>query len=250
MTAGGAAALLPGLDQTLKDLVPPSLRVALRARRSWAQGEPELHLLPRLCSRSAWSIDVGANTGVYSWHLARWSAGVTAFEPQPDHARFLARAFGRRVAVEQIALSDAPGEAVLRVPMETWQDGRATIEPRNALAHLRVREYRVSCRRLDAYDFPAVGLIKVDVEGHELAVLKGAEGLLARDRPHLIVEAEDRHRPHAFETLNDFLAPLGYRPFVCRDGALRPLASRPAGTGAGLVNFVFLARSIENLPGA
>lgn len=237
----------PGPGRKLKELLPPSLRVAFRALRSWRDGEPELHLLPQLCSRQLWSIDIGANNGVYSWHMARWSAGVIAFEPQPVHAGFLTRAFGRRVRVEPVALSDTAGEAQLRVPFARHQDGRATIEPQNPLSRDEVREYTVPRRRLDDYDLPGVGLIKIDVEGHELAVLKGARGILERDRPHLIIEAEERHRPDALRSICDFLAPYGYEHFAFQGGRLCSLAG---GTGSAdhrltapdAFNFVFLPR--------
>lgn len=227
--------------------MPPQVRVARRALRSWRTGEPELRLLPRLCSRRLHSLDVGANNGVYTWHLARWSAGVTAFEPQPEHAAILSRAFGRRVAVERVALSDSEGEAVLRVPLAALQDGLATIEPRNALGGGAVRDYAVPRRRLDGYDLPPVGVVKIDVEGHELAVLQGAAALLARDRPHLLVEAEERHCPGTLASVAGFLSRFGYRPNVLRNGELLPLDAdlRPsAGGPAGAVNFVFLARPI------
>ncbi|SFQ09743.1 FkbM family methyltransferase [Tranquillimonas alkanivorans] len=227
----------------MKELLPPSLRVARRALRSWRNGEPELHLLPKLCSRDLLSVDVGANTGVYSWHLARFSAGVIAFEPQPEHAAFLIRAFGRRVDVQQVALSDAPGEAKLRVPLGEHQDGRATIEMQNALTDDAIREIPVMCRRLDSYNLPPTGLVKIDVEGHELSVLRGAEAILVRDRPHLIIEAEDRHRPEALASIRKYLLDFGYRPFVYRNGALVPLE----GSGPrdpGFVNFVFMARAL------
>ena len=228
----------------MKDLLPPSVRVAHRALRAWRNGEAELHLLPQLCSRNLWSIDVGANNGVYTWHLARLSAGVTAFEPQAEHAPFLARAFGRRATIEQVALSDAPGEALLRIPLERHADGRATIEPQNTLARSVSRQCTVPRRCLDSYDLPPVGLIKIDVEGHELAVLRGAVSLLARDRPHLLIEAEERHRPGALESVCGFLSPYGYRPHVCQDGGLRALdagALVRATAPAQGVNFVFPA---------
>lgn len=231
------------MGRLVKSALPPAWRIAYRARRSWAEGEPELHLLPKLCSAQAWAIDVGANNGVYAWHLARWSAGVTAFEPQRAHAQLLARAFGKRVTVEQVALSDQTGERLLRVPLAAHQDGRATIEPQNRLGEAAYREDRIQCRRLDSYDFPTVGLIKIDVEGHELGVLRGARRLLRRDLPHLIVEAEECHRAHALPSLCAFLGPLGYRPYLWQGQDLHPL-----GEGARSrtqINVVFLARPIR-----
>ncbi|SHJ27374.1 FkbM family methyltransferase [Wenxinia saemankumensis] len=220
--------------------MPAPIRVAHRARRAWRTGEPELRLVPKLCSPDLWSVDIGANTGVYTWHMARWSAGVAAFEPQPAHAAVLRRAFGRRVRVEEVALSDRPGTALLRVPVARHEDGRATIEAGNTLAGAAATDHVVPCRCLDSYDLPPTGLVKIDVEGHELAVLRGARALLERDRPHLIVEAEERHRPEALASLCDLLRPIGYRPHTCRDGDLVPLEADPRSGAAGN-NFVFLA---------
>ena len=236
------AAAPRSLGRSFKDALPPSIRVAKRALQSWIDGEPELRLLAQLCSPETWSVDIGANNGVYSWHMARLSAGVVAFEPQRDHADLLARAFGTRVRVERVALSDASGSAVLRVPTERHQDGRATIEAQNTLADHEVRSHEVPCRCLDSYGLPPVGLIKIDVEGHELAVLRGAKAILARDRPHLLVEAEDRHRPHAFRTLCAHLDTFGYHPMNFRAGQLSPAG--PEAADAGGVNFVFLARPL------
>jgi len=235
----------------MKQMIPPYLRVTKRALQSWATGEPELRLVPRLCSRNEYSIDVGANNGVYTWHLARWSAGVVAFEPQPSHARFLKRAFGRRVRVEQVALSKDSGEATLRVPLQDREDGRATIEPKNLLPQFSCGEYKVLCRRLDTYEIGPVGLIKIDVEGHELAVLEGAEAILRRDLPNLIIEAEERHRPGALESVHSFLGALGYLAYCCRDRELRDLDVSLSSVGCGgdhdapgqsVNNYIFIAR--------
>lgn len=236
---------------TLKELVPPSLRMARRAMRSWRTGEPELHLLPHLCVRGELALDVGANNGVYAWHMARWSAGVIAFEPQPQHVAFLNRAFGTRIRVEPVALSDFAGEATLRVPVDRMMDGCASIEAENTLADLSCQEYQVTCRPLDSYDLDRVSLIKIDVEGHELTVLKGAMALLARDRPSLIIEAEERHRPDALFSICRVLDDLDYRLFYWRDGALHELPMGREADGSdikrgvmelGLFNFVFVAR--------
>ena len=233
---------------SIVELLPASARLSKRALPAWLGGEPELRLLPRLCRPDELSLDIGANYGVYSWHLARLSRGVVAFEPQPGPADFIRRGLGGRVRVERVALSDAEGEVVLRVPRDRMQDGRATVEPGNTLDALDATEIVVPRRRLDGYDLPRVGFVKVDVEGHELATLAGARGLLERDRPSLIVEAEDRHRPGAVDSVAAFLAGLGYRGAFLRAGTLRPLHEIAAGglgagaAAAGVNNFVFAAR--------
>lgn len=240
MTA--ADTLIRRVDRSVKALIPPSLRVAKRALGAWQQGEPELHLLPRLVVAGAAALDVGANGGVYAWHMARFTGTVVAFEPNPAHAAFLARAFGPRVRVEAVALSDRDGEAVLRVPLARFEDGRATIEAGNDLGQAEAESVTVRCRRLDGYAFGRVGLIKIDVEGHELAVLQGARALLARDRPNLIIEAEERHRAGTLAAVCRFLAGLGYRGHYLKDGRLHPLgAADPAApAGLGVYNFVFV----------
>jgi FkbM family methyltransferase len=233
------------------ELLPPPARVAKRAFQAWLGGEPELRLLPRLCRRDEAALDVGANYGVYTWHLRRSAAEVVAFEPQPVAAAFLRRAFGSRVRIEEVALSDEAGEVVLRVPNDRMLDGCATIEPSNALADIATSAVRVPRRRLDDYGFGRVGLIKIDVEGHELAVMRGGAELIARDRPSLVVEAEDRHRPGALSSVYGHLRAVGYRGLFLRDGRLLPLEELAFGAGDGLGaraaarginNFIFIGR--------
>lgn len=53
-------------------------------------------------------------------------------------------------------------------------------------------------RRLDDFSLPAIGFVKIEVEGHEEAVLQGGENLLRRDRPAYMIEIEERHSPNDF----------------------------------------------------
>ncbi|MEP9374786.1 FkbM family methyltransferase [Mesorhizobium sp. KR1-2] len=231
-----------------RNLVPPRIRATKDALKSWYGGEPELRLLPHICARDELAIDIGANRGVYSWHLRRWASGVVAFEPLPEMVRALERAFGSSVRIEAVALSDADGTATLRIPSDRMLQGCATIEEENVLGG-EVAEIRVPRRRLDGYRFDRVAVIKIDVEGHELAVLKGACALLARDHPTLIVEAEERHREGALESICDYLSTWDYQGFVLWGGRLQPLNEISGGSDfgreaakQGIYNFVFAAR--------
>ncbi|QDA35818.1 FkbM family methyltransferase (plasmid) [Paracoccus liaowanqingii] len=234
--------------RTAMDLIPPRLRVARRAMCSWYSGEPELRLLPYLIDSGDCVLDVGANYGVYSWHAALRAQKVIAFEPQPTLARFLQRAFGSRVQVEQTALSDRTGEVLLRIPNDRMHDGLATVEVDNDLGPLPVHAVRVPCRRLDDYGYGRIGFMKIDVEGHELAVINGGWGLLSRDLPHLLIEAEDRHRKEALPSLSRRLGELGYTGFFLRGEALMTVDEPIGGSDIAsyvsrkrIFNFVFLA---------
>lgn len=237
------------MDMTaLKSFVPPRIRAAKGALESWYSGEPELRILPNICVRNELAIDIGANRGVYAWHFLRLARNVIAFEPHPGMAGFLKLAFGKRIRIEEVALSDGEGTATLRIPIDLMQIGCATIEESNPLAG-GTTEVRVRRRRLDDYVLDRTAVIKVDVEGHELAVLKGAKALLTRDLPTLIVEAEDRHRAGALDSVSGYLAELGYQGFFLQDGHVRGLdeISDDANRGGqaatrGIYNFIFAAR--------
>ena len=162
-----------------KELAPSSYARYRFNSLSWKFHESELHLLPFLCDSQKTSLDIGASEGLYTAHLLKLSERCIAFEPRPSQAAALKSALGRlkgRASVESVALSDVAGEANLRILVE--DPGRSTIEVSNLLEDedgSPSTQVTVQVRRLDDFAFSNVGFIKVDVEGHELAVLKGGE---------------------------------------------------------------------------
>ena len=130
-----------------------------------------------------------------------------------------------------------PGDVVV-------MDGCATIEEQNRLSTQNVEEISVPTRRLDSYQFDTVGFIKIDVEGHELKVLEGAEAILHRDRPNLLIEAEDRHRPNAVGSVIDYLKPFGYSVYCLKDRKFRSLSIDEVrkGSSGTPYNYVFSIR--------
>jgi FkbM family methyltransferase len=234
---------LPAKMLQISNIVPPRIRLWTRAVRDWHHGEPELRILDKLCRQDHVAVDIGANYGVYSWYLTKYTRNVVAFEPQPQMANFLKAALGPLVQVEPVALSDCVGVAKMRIPLDRMMDGCATIEEENKLSKHRAQEISVPTRRLDGYNLGVIGFMKIDVEGHELKVLKGAEATLRRDRPNLLIEAEERHRPNAIASVIDYLIPLGYHGFCLKDGRLRSVENIEFGTesSAELYNFIFSA---------
>lgn len=234
----------------------------LRDRLAPYYAEPELRLLPALCAPGEAAYDIGANSGIYTFWLCRTAASVTAFEPNPKLAALLESKFAPLIAsgrlrVEGCALSDGDGSIVLHVPRSS---ALASVEAGAVGAHgEEVEAVTVPRRTLDRYDDRPVGFLKIDVEGHESAVVGGGLRLIGRDRPTLLIEAEERHNPGALAALQARLAPLGYRGYFVLAGRLCTLdgfdpdrhQSRSALNAAGthrvkgriyINNFIFVAR--------
>jgi len=215
--------------------------------------EPELWLVPRLVNRTGVAVDVGGNAGVWSLQMARFAGKVHCFEPNPVCIRALERVLPRRVTLHRVALSDKSGAAVLRFDPDNT--GVGTIEVQNALAAnagiTSIEAVTVPTARLDEFAFRNVALIKIDVEGHEEAVLAGAEETLARERPAVICEIEQRHNPGGLERIRAFFAERGYRAGALDRGRLRDLGAieadgnSPLAVAGGIYNFVFLHSEID-----
>jgi FkbM family methyltransferase len=178
---------------------------ALQIRRGRFQTEEqEFRLLESMVSLGDWVIDVGANVGHYTAKLSRLvgAAGrVIAFEPVPRTFELLtanARQFPHaNVTLMNVALSDKPATVCMDVP---------ECEGGAYLAHVTNEQTGLTILTLplDAIPLPQrVRLVKIDAEGHELAVLKGMSNLLRRDRPVLIVEVSS-------EESKALLGDLGY----------------------------------------
>lgn len=169
------------------------------------------------------AVDVGANVGKYAHKLSALAMKVYALEPDPGLARKIGRALAANVSVHAVAASVQSGSAELHFPIIGGKPAGALASvEQDVAAHdgHATGAITVPLVRLDAFVTDPVGFIKIDVEGHELAVLEGAVGLLQRDKPTILIEAEERHKPGAVEHVRAFLEPLGYRGFFIRQGAL------------------------------
>jgi FkbM family methyltransferase len=155
-------------------------------------------------------LDIGAYTGIYTLLACASNSAleVAAFEPQPDVFRMLeanVRAnpgFSHRVTLVPKAVSDKPGDALLSVPHDPTA---ASIVPGREGTSRLVRTVRGDDAVPPGLE---VDLIKIDVEGHELAVLSGLERTL-ETHPVLIVECLSG----AFSPVRDVLRRSGYRVF-------------------------------------
>ncbi|WP_102419020.1 FkbM family methyltransferase [Mycobacterium sp. 4858] len=191
------------------------------------ESRPDVQLAASLCDPTRVSLDIGADVGEFTIAMLPSSQSVIAFEPRPAQARDLAAMFnavGVAARVEAVALSDKPGAAAMRI-VEA-EPGRSTIDTGNVLGDVsagRVHSIDVPVKRLDDLHLDNVGLIKIDVEGHELAVLRGAQDTLTRNRPAVLVEAEERHHPNAVLEITALLTGLGYAGYFDLGGARIPV---------------------------
>lgn len=166
--------------------------------------------------------DVGANVGRWSQSLlaAASAAGraadirLHAFEPDVHAYAGLERSLGTAPAMlSTAALSDQPGESAFHVVAP----GAGTNSLHRAHGAAAATE-TVRTTTLDAYaaeaGIPCFALVKIDTEGHDLAVLRGARGLLAGHRI-AVVQFEYNHRwvfARAFlRDAFDLLADHGYQ---------------------------------------
>jgi FkbM family methyltransferase len=212
---------------TLITCLPASWVASLRANWHWFFGDPELRLLPLLNDPTKCSIDVGANVGIYTYFLKKYSSVCYAIEPNPDLVKILKQSFSSGVLIFEGALSNHNGDSTLSIPVIAGKEtpGLASIEHSNPLTDTyQVNSTTVVCKKLDDMDMNStVGFIKIDVEGHELSVLEGAVEVLERDGPSIIVEAENRHKPGTVKSLIDFLTGRGYQGFFLLNGFLHPV---------------------------
>ena len=195
----------------------------LMARLRHTHDENEMELLPFFVDRKREAIDVGANIGRYTLPLSRLASHVHAFEPDPRLASVLRAAFPTRATIYEAAASDHNGMTELHIPLiDGRQDqGIASVEPgafNGEFASVDVETFT-----LDTLADRDVGFIKIDVEGHELSVLQGAETLLARSHPTVLVEVEERHSPGALERIKSFFEALNYRGYFLFDSVLHPI---------------------------
>jgi len=166
------------------------------------------------------AIDAGANVGIYTYWIARSASEVVAFEPQPVLARRLAGSGIRGLTLHNCALSDAAGVADLHIP------GSANGEASLRTLDVPTDTVQVPLSTLDSFGLRDVGFFKIDVEGHEEELLRGAEETLRRSDASIYIEIEERHNPGGLARITAWLADLGYGEVQYRQhGAMHPFAT-------------------------
>ncbi len=202
-------------------------------------------------------LDIGAHKGGYLYLLLQQvgkTGIICAFEPQTVLNNYLTKLkqilHWDNVRIEPSAVSDSSGRALLCVPFNHGRNSSpcATIIESHMAFDFSSKE-EVATVTIDDYcnkhqlvpDF-----LKVDVEGNELAVFRGAKEILAKHHPKLLFESEVRFvgEQRVSETFA-FLQNLGYNGYFIIDAVTRPIGEfsfakhQNPSSGTYCNNFIF-----------
>ena len=185
--------------------------------------------------------DVGAHAGQFTKLFARLARNgfVFAIEPQSYARRILAPAIRlnrlRNVAILAMALGEVPGVALLSLPIKS--SGSYGFGLANLGAAVGGREFEVEAVAVTTLDgcvaalaLDRLDLVKADIEGAELIMLKGAQRTLETLRPALYLELDEGHLAHCGGTLTetwDFLIRRDYRAYDPAPGRHRAAIVEP-----------------------
>lgn len=208
---GARLALLPGASHSLSGF--------------WYQQLPdfdELVFALHLLRPGDLFVDVGANQGGWTLTMAGHGASVIAFEPVPltrerllDNVDRNPAEIRRRIRVLATGLSDQTGQASFTTDLDA---GNHHVRDQAGMSQDLIT---VELARADEIlrDTSPV-LIKIDVEGEELAVLKGARTILAK--PGLVALVMETFRPHNYAQASLIAAEC-----ILREHGFRPMAYDP-----------------------
>ena len=197
-------------------------------------------------------LDIGANMGLVSAAIARQHEARTvfAFEPVRETAKRAAATFALNQLANIKLLPVAVGERneTLTFFHAPGHSDYASANPTDTHIGIGWTETKTPCVMLDSLRakgiLPQVGVIKIDVEGHELSVLRGAKNLITSDRPVITLEYNYRIAPKMGWTANDvaafFAETVGANSYsflsLHHDG--KPEAFPPPPSGHGILNLL------------
>jgi len=223
----------------------------------WRTGltEPETReLLIAILGPGMVMLDVGAYVGQFTLVASRAARGamrVFAVEPTPTVFRQLRKNVHANKCINvtciEAALSDRPGKATFYCfPRSHDQNSLRPLQ--SSTAH----SIEVAVETVDGiaeqYHVDRIDLIKVDVEGNELAVLNGAKRVLQRFKPLVIVEVSRHQRSYGYTgaALKRLFHDLDYVTFRIQSPACVPYVPCDDEINEGVPNFNILAVSREH----
>ncbi len=162
-------------------------------------------MLPSLISRRTVAIDIGANIGLYAFRMSKLFSKVYAFEVNGDVTGDLTAYNSGNIDIRNVGLSSKSDHAILYIPVLRGFPllGWASLAPGNCPDTAEFITKSVEVQTLDSFNLDQVAFIKIDVEGHELEVLRGARRTLTDGRPTVLVEIQAQNREAVFQFFSE-----------------------------------------------
>lgn len=219
---------------------------------------PVIDFVRRFVTPDTLVLDVGASLGLWSVPLGRTvrdrGGQLWCFEPNPQNIAWLesniaANELSGVARVQPYAIGARRGNALLGFREQGGGNGAITSTAEDAVA--------VEVRRIDDFELPLrVSFVKLDVEGFELEVLRGAQSMIERDRPVIFGEfscgwLHERGEDLAAEL--HALSACGYDVFAIEDRRSAPWRTRDVTSlrrldpwaSAGMENLLLVPRAIS-----
>lgn len=179
------------------------------------------------------AVDIGGHKGGYLYWLSKKvgpTGKVYVFEPQPILFQYLQRIQKftpfQNTQLENYGVSQKEGQFDFFIPTSgNYSSPGATLNIQKKEEEA-CNVIQIKTVALDAF-FEKKALpnfLKIDVEGHEMQVLKGAEHMLNKNHPTLLFECEQRHQQeYSLNEIFDFLKSKGYQGFFVHQNAIKLL---------------------------
>lgn len=164
--------------------------------------EPDtLKVFSQLVKRGSIFLDIGCYSGLFSIAAVKLGATAMAFEPMEENRRQIEINMKRNqvnFALYPVAVSSQGGKGALAYNPRVMLTAGASLDRKSG------PKREVDLVTIDGYCFSNVSVIKIDIEGHEPQALRGMRETLKREKPWLIVEAnDDAHRDAVMMELQD-----------------------------------------------
>lgn len=160
-------------------------------------------------------IDVGCNVGWHAHHYATAvgpRGAVLGFDPNPEAIACAIRNCAHPAEFFNVACGDVPGKIGLALAPNVGASHLTPLPQQHNVIEVEVVRLDDVCAKL-----PDVALIKIDAEGYELHVLRGAQALITKFRPYLVIEINKGALARAGSDYRDLLTLLQEWNYEIRD---------------------------------
>lgn len=178
--------------------------------------DPNIKYIKKFTRNKGRAIDIGVNIGIFSYFLANNFEIVESFEPLDFMTKKLKdySYFKKNINIYNVALSNNNSVSDFYIPylISTNQLNyglSSLIDPGG-----KREVIKIELKNLDSYNFKKVDFIKIDVEGSEYSVLKGAFNTITNNKPTILIEIEQRHLINtSIAEIIDYILSFGYDGF-------------------------------------